>query len=89
MAIQTLNNGDLALTQRTKINENFSELKSDIEDINSDLNDKAGDIRDINNILSDMQNGDKYIQKTTIKKITTGEDIPSTLEDGELYFQLF
>ena len=89
MAIQVLNNGDLGSTQRKKINDNFSELNTNVSNLKKTTDTANTDISNIQNILNEMQNGDKYIQKTTVKKISTGEDIPSTLEDGELYFQLF
>ena len=89
MAIQVLNNGDLGSTQRKKINDNFSELNTNVSNLKNTTDTANTDISNIQNILNEMQNGDKYIQKTTVKKISTGEDIPSTLEEGELYFQLF
>ena len=89
MAIQVLNNGDLGSTQRKKINDNFSELNTNVSNLKNTTDTANTDISNIQYILNEMQNGDKYIQKTTVKKISTGEDIPSTLEEGELYFQLF
>lgn len=89
MAIQVLNNGDLGSTQRKKINDNFSELDTDISNLKNTTDTADENIDNIQTILNEMQNGDKYIQKNTVKKISTGEDIPTTLEDGELYFQLF
>lgn len=89
MAIQTLNNGDLMSTQRTKINENFTEHENKIQNLNTNTESLNTDMTEVKQVLENMDDGNIYLKKGTVKKISVGTTIPATLEEGELYFQIF
>lgn len=89
MAIQTLNNGDLMSTQRTKINENFTEHENKIQNLETNTNSLNNNMTEVQQVLEDIDNGNIYLEKGTVKKISVGTKVPTTLAEGELYFQIF